>query len=96
MVGLVNVGNTCYFNSFVQCLFLTDRFRNHLMTTDFSRMEAVKGTYFNAVTVTQQLQLVLAFLSFSQRSSYTPDNLIKCLPEGTNQFNEIRCIIQCA
>ena len=31
MVGLLNIGNTCYFNSLLQTLFMIDKFRNNIL-----------------------------------------------------------------
>jgi ubiquitin C-terminal hydrolase len=45
--GLENMGNTCYINAFMQCLFMTKKFRAfiHLLTKDDMLPSSMLKTY---------------------------------------------------
>jgi ubiquitin C-terminal hydrolase len=45
--GLENLGNTCYINTFMQCLFMTKKFRGfvHQLTKDDSLPSSMLKTY---------------------------------------------------
>lgn len=64
--GLRNLGNTCYLNSFVQSLFLTDPFRQKIITAPLLPKP-----------VFSQFQRVLAFMILTQRRAISPHRFIE-------------------
>nr|XP_037285253.1 ubiquitin carboxyl-terminal hydrolase 38-like isoform X3 [Rhipicephalus microplus] len=59
LVGLLNLGNTCYANSVLQALYMTSRLRNQLLQTDTLPPR----------TILKSLQKLFAFLALSQGES---------------------------
>ncbi|XP_077519144.1 deubiquitinating apoptotic inhibitor isoform X1 [Amblyomma americanum] len=67
LVGLVNLGNTCYANSVLQALYMTSRLRNQLLQTD----TIPQGT------ILKSLQELFAFLALSQRPAVCPETFLR-------------------
>jgi len=65
-VGLDNVGNSCYINSVVQSLFLTDTFRSHILAL---RLTPAEMKQFGTL---RALQHTFAMLNYCSRDRYTP------------------------
>ncbi|XP_049268153.1 ubiquitin carboxyl-terminal hydrolase 38 isoform X3 [Rhipicephalus sanguineus] len=59
LVGLLNLGNTCYANSVLQALYMTSRLRNQLLQSDT----------LPPGTILKSLQELFAFLALSQGES---------------------------
>eukprot|EP00698_Gefionella_okellyi_P007784 TRINITY_DN1904_c0_g1_i1.p1 TRINITY_DN1904_c0_g1~~TRINITY_DN1904_c0_g1_i1.p1 ORF type:complete len:719 (+),score=123.13 TRINITY_DN1904_c0_g1_i1:564-2720(+) len=70
--GLINLGNTCYANSFLQAALATDMFCALLLSTPILAVSS-------AATKTE-LARVFALLQLSRRASVSPFRLLKCLP----------------
>ena len=66
-VGLINLGNTCYMNSVLQALFLTSAFTDNLLFANHMKSSRCGS----------RLQTALAFLRLTQRSIYSPSELLK-------------------
>jgi len=71
-VGLLNLGNTCYMNSVLQALNSSRAFTNHLLSLPL--------TDESGLPLARSLQQVLAFLQFSLRRSYNPEEFRKNNP----------------
>ncbi|XP_040576028.1 ubiquitin carboxyl-terminal hydrolase 35 [Lepeophtheirus salmonis] len=67
MLGLLNLGNTCYMNSILQSLFLTKQFTDSILKSPVTASQVVL----------HRLQLVFAFLRLSMRSYYSPGDFLK-------------------
>ncbi|KAH3744084.1 peptidase C19 family protein [Pelomyxa schiedti] len=85
-VGLSNLGNTCYMNSFLQSLFLTESFRAFI----FNTLSSSQANGFPSTTpkppsggigkVLVQLGRIFAYLQLSQRYAFTPKEFLSVLP----------------
>eukprot|EP01119_Soliformovum_irregulare_P011453 TRINITY_DN2869_c0_g1_i3.p1 TRINITY_DN2869_c0_g1~~TRINITY_DN2869_c0_g1_i3.p1 ORF type:complete len:659 (-),score=190.40 TRINITY_DN2869_c0_g1_i3:54-2030(-) len=77
--GLGNLGNTCYMNSFLQALFMTDPFREKLLEVPWKE----------EISSISQLEKTFAFMLKTQRQAYAPKGMLKVLPTwysvGTQQ-----------
>lgn len=71
-VGLVNLGNTCYMNSFLQMLNLVAPFRQAVLSLD------VDQTRTNRVL--DEMQRLFVFLELTKRRAYNPRSFLKLLP----------------
>ena len=65
-VGLDNVGNSCYINSVVQSLYLTDTFRSRILAL---RLTPAEMKQFGTL---RALQHTFAMLNYCTRDRYTP------------------------
>ena len=68
MVGLINLGNTCYMNSILQALYITDMFRELVF------MAPVQAS---SQKVLDKLQQTFAFLKNTMRAIYSPSEFLK-------------------
>ena len=81
--GLQNLGNTCYMNSYLQCLFLTSKFREKII--DCSKLlDDDKNS--NIYPLLFQLNRLFLFLSNKRASEsyFTPIEMKCALPEPFN------------
>ncbi|PIK34734.1 putative ubiquitin carboxyl-terminal hydrolase 38 [Apostichopus japonicus] len=66
--GLVNLGNTCYMNSIIQALFVIKGFMEDILNFPVS---------ISKHSVIMQLQTTFAFLSYTQRAAYSPEQFLQ-------------------
>jgi len=84
LIGLNNMGNTCYMNSFLQVLSMTDQLRLDLFDLDFQHIKGNRGYKFGpkeAIDIYRNLQLLMASLLLSKRRAITPASFLKSLPD---------------
>lgn len=72
-VGLHNLGNTCYVNSALQCLFMIPTFRACLYELDAQALPAADQE------IVKQLRELFLALQYGPRSSVDPTAFVKCL-----------------
>eukprot|EP01087_Luapelamoeba_hula_P022281 TRINITY_DN7947_c0_g1_i1.p1 TRINITY_DN7947_c0_g1~~TRINITY_DN7947_c0_g1_i1.p1 ORF type:complete len:964 (+),score=126.86 TRINITY_DN7947_c0_g1_i1:22-2892(+) len=75
--GLVNLGNTCYMNSFLQALFLTDPLRTLMVPLHLPPWQTPAN---DRLLTMSELQRVFVHLLLTQRKAYTPRSFLKVLP----------------
>jgi hypothetical protein len=75
--GLDNLGNTCYMNSVLQSLFMTDSLRLQLLRIERSRHYA----FMKSHPILTHLQTLFGFLLFTHRSSYDASVFHRTLPD---------------
>ena len=73
-IGLDNLGNTCYANSVLQSLFVTELFTERLLTLDMPYAAAKDHLLLNA------LRFLLGHLTLSVRGVFKPNAFAKTLP----------------
>ena len=76
--GLDNLGNSCYLNSVLQSLFMTDAFRRALLGIQRAK---VGYAFIKDHPILTNLQSIFGFLLLSNRASYAPHTLFKALPD---------------
>ncbi len=84
LIGLNNMGNTCYMNSFLQVLCMTDQLRLELLDLDFQHIKGNRGYKFGpaeSINIYRNLQLLMASLLLSKRKTITPASFLKALPD---------------
>merc|ERR1719266_1844129 len=64
----MNLGNTCYMNSILQALFITDAFREKLLSS---------AVHKPTQNVLDKLQQTFAFLRNTMRAIYSPADFLK-------------------
>lgn len=74
--GLANMGQTCYFNSLIQQLYMNPLFRRFVFDTPV--LDSKKQT------VLAELKLAFASMQDSHEIFYQPDNLVKALDIDTS------------
>ncbi|XP_071502708.1 ubiquitin carboxyl-terminal hydrolase 48-like [Diadema antillarum] len=92
LVGLKNLGATCYVNTFLQVWFHNQRFREALYqwrpldrewardeSADERTVAALPEAELQPSTICGHLQLLFALLQFSRRRYIDPANFINCL-----------------
>eukprot|EP00742_Colponemidia_sp_Colp-10_P009277 GILJ01010105.1.p1 GENE.GILJ01010105.1~~GILJ01010105.1.p1 ORF type:complete len:842 (-),score=85.70 GILJ01010105.1:121-2559(-) len=83
-VGLENLGNTCYLNSVIQALFMTEAFRNMLicpLASSSSPVSCLSLLSLPQQAVTNQLVRLFAFMSLSRRATVPPRAFLSSLSE---------------
>ena len=75
MVGLAQLGNSCFLNSTVQSLFLTDDFRSSLTSLQLSPAEMQR------FATLRSLQHLFGLLMYCTRTSYSPKAFRAEMPE---------------
>lgn len=80
--GLQNLGNTCYMNSYLQCLFLTSQFRQNIISCS----DLLEDNH-NSNACQLLFEFNRLFVSLSSKNAYsylTPIEMKYALPEPFN------------
>ncbi|EAS07365.3 ubiquitin carboxy-terminal hydrolase (macronuclear) [Tetrahymena thermophila SB210] len=95
-VGLMNVGNTCYFNSLIQSYFNNSEFCKYILKyrypsrLDFNKLTKYLGEQKSkrviaSINLVVHLQRLFSFMVLSDKKFFNPTNLLKNI---VNDFGE--------
>lgn len=75
--GLINLGNTCFFNSVIQILYFTDEFRELILNLDISSLKNKDDSKFKILHQIQRLFIGMSTLDENEKNS---KNIAKIRP----------------
>ena len=78
--GLQNLGNTCYMNSLLQCLFMTGKFKKVMLTLKYNTNDVDKNKSLSILEL-YRLFANMASFEFSQERYLVPVEMKNSLPE---------------
>lgn len=106
--GLTNLGATCYMNSIVQSLFLSDDFRDDLMATkfDISKIKISErnkditvgnthSTVDEMAQIVNELQRIFAHLELTKRQAVNTRPFVTKLPKYWTPTRQVTLRILC-
>lgn len=87
--GLFNMGNTCYFNTIIQCLSNTKYLCAYLLTDEYKKIFEIKKINNFKDSITYQLGKLLKHM-WSKNSVYIPNKLNDKITEIRHEFHRGR------